>query len=143
MIMSFASIPADLYSSATLRKVFKKSPSPNFMILALWMQVTFCASRRVMFKSGTVVVGTHLPVVLEGKVKSEARDTFCFGFRHDFQAFDDTGITLMLQPRVFTLGIFTYNGKIDVGVTSRESRQGLAEHNRGIDVELLTHGDVP
>lgn len=88
-------------------------------------------------------MGAHLAVVLEGKVKSKARDTFCFGFGHNFQAFDDTRVTLMFQPRVFTLGVFTYDGKIDVGVTSGESRQGLAEYNRGINVELLTHGDIP
>jgi len=68
------------------------------------------------------IMNAHLAVVLEGEVKSEARDTFCFGSRHDFQAFDDTGVTLVLQPGVFTLGIFTYDGKIDVGVTCRESR---------------------
>lgn len=88
-------------------------------------------------------MNAHLAVILEGKVKSEARNTICLGSRHNFQAFDDTGVTLVLQPRVFTLGVFTYDGKIDVGVTSRESRQGLAEHNRGVNVELLTHGDVP
>jgi hypothetical protein len=85
----------------------------------------------------------HLAVVLEGKVKSEARNTICLGSRHNFQTFDDTGVTLVLQPRVFTLGVFTNDGKIDVGVTSRESRQGLAEHNGGVNVELLTHSDVP
>lgn len=88
-------------------------------------------------------MNAHLAVVLEGKVKGEARDTFCLCSGHHFQAFDDTGVTLMLQPRVFTFGVFTYDGKVNVGVTSRESRQGLAEYNRGVNVELLTHGDVP
>lgn len=41
-IMSLYSIPVSLYSSATRRKVFKKRPSPSFMMFALWTQVTFC-----------------------------------------------------------------------------------------------------
>ena len=88
-------------------------------------------------------MNAHLAVVLEGKIKSEARDALCLGSSHNFQALDDTGITLMLQARVFTLGVFAYDGKVDVGVANRKSWQGLAKYNGGIDVKLLTHGDVP
>ena len=41
-IMSLKAIPDDLYSSATRRKVLRNKPSPSFMMLALWTQVTFC-----------------------------------------------------------------------------------------------------
>ena len=41
-IMSLNSIPADLYSSATRRKVLRNRPSPSFMMLALCTHVTFC-----------------------------------------------------------------------------------------------------
>ena len=85
----------------------------------------------------------YLAIILEGKVKGESGDTLCLGFRHNFQAFNDAGVTLMFQPRVFTLGVFTYDGKVDVGVTGGESRQGLAKDNGSINVELLTHCDVP
>lgn len=40
-IMSLNSMPDDLYSSATRRKVLRKRPSPSFMMLALWTHVTF------------------------------------------------------------------------------------------------------
>lgn len=88
-------------------------------------------------------MSAHLAVVLKGKVKGETGDTFCFGSCHNFEVLDDTGVTLVLQPRVFTLGVFTYDREIDVGMTSGESRQRLAKYNRGIDVKLLTHGDIP
>ena len=41
-IMSLHSMPVSLYSSATRRNVLRKRPSPSFMMLALWTQVTFC-----------------------------------------------------------------------------------------------------
>lgn len=49
----------------------------------------------------------------------------------------------MLQARVLTLGIFTDDREVDVIVTGREARKGLAEDDGGIDVKLLAHGDVP
>ena len=47
-IMSLNSMPEDLYSSATRRKVLRKSPSPSFMMFALWTHVTFL---RLFFKA--------------------------------------------------------------------------------------------
>lgn len=43
-IMSLNLMPESLYSSATLRQVLRKSPSPSFMMLALCTQVTVCKS---------------------------------------------------------------------------------------------------
>lgn len=45
-IMLSKAIPELLYSSATALHVFKKRPSPSFMMLALWTQVTFYQAQR-------------------------------------------------------------------------------------------------
>lgn len=50
---------------------------------------------------------------------------------------------LVLEARVLSLSVLTNNGKVDILVTGRESRDRLAENERGVNVELLTHGDVP
>ena len=50
---------------------------------------------------------------------------------------------LMFKTRVFTLRVFSNNGKVDVGVSGGETRDGFAENEGGVDVELLSHGYVP
>jgi len=86
---------------------------------------------------------TNLAVILEGEVESKTGYTFCFCPCGDLQTLHDTGITLVLQARVLTLGVFTNDSKIDIGVACWESRERLAHDNRSVDVKLLTHGDVP
>lgn len=49
----------------------------------------------------------------------------------------------MLQARVLTLRVLTNDGKVDVVVSGREARQGLADNDGSVDVELLTHSHVP
>lgn len=49
----------------------------------------------------------------------------------------------MLQAAVFTLRVLSDDGKVDVGVASGKTGQRFAEDDRGVDVELLAHGDVP
>ena len=90
-----------------------------------------------------VAIETHFAVVFESKVKCKARDAFGFRSCRDLQTFDDTGIALMLQSRVFSFSVFTDDGKVDVGVPGRKPRQRLADDNRGINIELLSHSDVP
>ena len=77
---------------------------------------------------------THLAVVLERKVEREANNALRLGTRGDLQALDNTGETLVLKTRVFTLGVLTDNGKIDIAVTSRETRERLAKNDGGVDV---------
>jgi len=68
-----------------------------------------------------------LAVVLQGKVECEARDALCFGPGRDLQALDDAGVALVLQSRIFSLGVLTNDGKVDVRMSSGESREGLAQ----------------
>ena len=85
----------------------------------------------------------YLAVILQSKVESETNDTFGLCPGGDLQGLNDTGVTLVLKTRVFTLGVFTDNGKVDVVVASRETGKGLAKDDRCVNVKLLTHGDVP
>ena len=85
----------------------------------------------------------HLAAVLERKVECEPRNTLRLRARRDLQGLDDTGVALVLKARVLALRVLTNDGKINVVVASREARKRLAQHYGGVDVELLTHGDVP
>ena len=49
----------------------------------------------------------------------------------------------MFEARVLSLGILADDSEVNVGVTRREAWKGLAKDNRRVNVELLTHGDVP
>lgn len=53
------------------------------------------------------------------------------------------GTHLVLETRVLSLSVLTDDSKVDVSVTGGESGNGFAEDERGVNVELLTHGDVP
>lgn len=85
----------------------------------------------------------YFTVVLESEIESEAGDALGLGARGDFQTFDDTRIALVLQTRVFTLRILSDNCEIYICVAGGETGKGLAKNNRSVDVELLTHGDIP
>jgi len=50
---------------------------------------------------------------------------------------------LVLETRVFTFSVLTNDGKVDISVTSGETGNRLAENEGSVNVELLTHGDVP
>jgi hypothetical protein len=50
---------------------------------------------------------------------------------------------LVLQSTVFTLCVFSNDGKVDVLVSGWVARQGLADDQGGVDVQLLPHGNVP
>lgn len=49
----------------------------------------------------------------------------------------------MFESRVLSFGVLTNDSKIDILVSCRVSGNGFAENNGGVDVKLLTHGDVP
>lgn len=90
-----------------------------------------------------VDAGDFLAAILLGKVECKADDTFSLVPGTDFQALDNAGIALMFQTRVFSLSVLSDDGKVYVVVASWEAGQGLAQYDRGVDVELLSHGDVP
>jgi len=85
----------------------------------------------------------HLAVVLQGEIKGKSNNTLGLVTSGDFQTLDNTGNTLVFKARVLSLGILTNDGEVDVGVTRGEARERLAKDNRRVNVELLTHGDVP
>ena len=88
-------------------------------------------------------IQTHFAVVFKCEVECKARDTFCFRPCRDLQAFYDARIALVFQSRVFSFSVFTNYGEVDVGVSSRKTGQRLTEDNGGVNIELLSHGDVP
>ena len=48
----------------------------------------------------------------------------------------------MLQATVFTLGVFSNDTQIDILVPSFITRNVLDQDDRGVDVQLLTKGNV-
>ena len=49
----------------------------------------------------------------------------------------------MFQATVLTLGVLTDDRKVNVFVARWEAFERLAEHHRCVNVQLLTHCDVP
>lgn len=86
---------------------------------------------------------TDLAAVLDGKVEREAGDALSLVGGHDLEALDDARAGLVFEARVLSLGVFADDGKVDVAVAGGDARDGLAEDDGGVDVELLAHGDVP
>lgn len=85
----------------------------------------------------------HLSVVLDSKVESESGDSLSLGSGGNLQALHDAWETRVLESRVLSLGVLSDDGKVDVVVPGLEAWQGLADGDRGIDVELLPDGNVP
>jgi hypothetical protein len=86
---------------------------------------------------------TNFAVVLEGKVECESGDALRLVTGHDLETLDDAGVGLVLEAAVLALGVLADNDKVDVLVSGRHAGDGLAERDGSIDVELLTHSDVP
>lgn len=86
---------------------------------------------------------TNLAVVLQRKVKGETSNSLGFSTCGDFQVLNHTGETLVFQSRVLSLGVLADDHKVDVVVASGDTRKRLAEHNRGVNVQLLTHSNIP
>lgn len=86
---------------------------------------------------------THLTAIPEGEVKCEATDALGLCAGGNLQTLDNTGEALVLQAGVFSLRVLTNDSKVDILVASGESRKRLAEDYGSVDVELLSHGDVP
>lgn len=102
-------------------------------MFALCTHVTFCWPVS-LFGSEPEWDWACLAVVLESKVKGEADDTLGLGASRDLEVLYDTGVTLVLEPSIFSLGVLTDDRKVDVVVTRREAADRLAEHDGGVDV---------
>ena len=105
-------------------------------MLALWTQVTFCPSAHPHHTD-------YLSVVLDGKVECESSNSLSLGPSGNLQALYDTWERRVLETRVFSFSVFSDNGEIDVFVSGRETWEGLADNDGSVDIEGLTHGDVP
>lgn len=86
---------------------------------------------------------TNLPVVLKSKVKGEPSDSLGLGPGRDLQGLNDTGERLVLKTRVLALSVLTDNSKVDVRMSSSQAGQRFADNDRSVDIELLSHSDVP
>ena len=86
---------------------------------------------------------TDLTVVLQSKVECKAYNTLCLCSCGDLQALYYAWVALVLETGVFALCVFTDDGEIDIVVTSWEAREGFAEDDGSVDIELLAHGDIP
>ena len=87
--------------------------------------------------------GDLLPAVLESIVEREPGDPLGLDPGHDLQVFYDSRVTHVLQSGVLSLGVFTDDGKVDSVVSGGDTVQRLADDDVGVNVERLTHGDVP
>lgn len=112
-------------------------------MLALWTQVTFYSAVHPLARIPYPVIATYLSTILQCEIKRKPRNSIRLGPRADLQVFNDTGETLVLETGVFTLGVFTNDDKVDVLVSGGHAGEGLADDDRGVDVEGLSHGDVP
>jgi len=92
---------------------------------------------------GLVHTSDFLAVVFEGKVKGETNNAVCLCTSGDLETFYDARVALVLEARVLALGVLTNDGKIHTLVTGGEARERLAKDDGGVDVKLLTHGNVP
>jgi hypothetical protein len=86
---------------------------------------------------------TYLAAILKSEIESKAGDALCLGTCRYLQRLDNARITLVFEAGVLALGVLTNYGKVDIGVAGGDTRKGLAKDYRGINVELLTHGDIP
>jgi hypothetical protein len=50
---------------------------------------------------------------------------------------------LVFETGVLALGVFANYGKVDIGMTGGDTGKGLAQNYGCVNVELLTHSDIP
>ena len=113
-------------------------------MFALCTQVTFCEQGEIRTEvRPRQAESIHLAVVLEREVEGEAAEAFGLGTGGHLQTLDYARVALVLETRVFAFCVLTDDGEVDVVVTGGEARERLAQDDRRVDVELLTHGDVP
>lgn len=91
---------------------------------------------------GLVDAGDLGTAVGEGEGEGELGDTLRLGAGDDLERLDDAGNALVLETRVLTLGVLTDDAHVDVLVAGLVAGNVLDQADAGVDVELLTHGDV-
>lgn len=91
---------------------------------------------------GLVDASNLLPVVGEGKAESKLGNTLRLGAGDNLQRLDHSLHRLVLEAGVLSLGVLTDNAKVDIFVARFVAGDVLDQHNRGIDIKLLTQGNV-
>lgn len=86
--------------------------------------------------------GDLLAVVGQREAKGELGNALRLGTGDDLEGLDDALDGLVLQARVFTLGVLTDDAHVDALVASLVAGDVLDQRNGSIDVKLLSHGDV-
>jgi len=91
---------------------------------------------------GLVDASDLLAVVGQRKGKRKLGNALRLQAGNDLERFDDTWGGRVLESRVFTLGVFTNDAKVNVLVAGLVAGNVLDEDNRGVNVELLAQSDV-
>ena len=86
--------------------------------------------------------GNLLAVVGERKGESKLGDALRLLTGDDLERLNDAVDRLVLETRVFTLGVLTDDAEVDVLVACLVTRDVLEEDDGSVDVELLTEGNV-
>lgn len=91
---------------------------------------------------GLVDAGDLLTVVGQGEAEGELGDALRLGAGDDLERLDDAADGLVLEARVLTLGVLADDAHVDALVAGLVAGDVLDQGDGGIDVELLSHGDV-
>mgnify|MGYP006876444500 FL=1 len=91
---------------------------------------------------GLVNAGNLLAVVGKGEAESELGDTLGLGAGDDLQGLDNTVDGLVLEAGVLSLGVLTDDAEVDILVASLVAGDVLDQRDGGVDVQLLTQGNV-
>ena len=85
----------------------------------------------------------NLSAILKGKIERKTADPLGFITSRNFQTLHHARITLMFQPRIFPFGVFPNDSEVNIVVASLCATNRFANDNRCINIELLSHGNVP
>lgn len=91
---------------------------------------------------GLVDASDLLAVVGESEAKGELGNALGLGTGDDLERLNDALDALVLQTGVFTFCVLTDDAHVDALVARLVAGDVLDQRNGGIDVELLSHGDV-
>lgn len=78
----------------------------------------------------------------ESEREGELGDTLRLGAGNDLEGLNDTLDALVLKTRVLTLGVLSDDAQVDVLVAGLVAGDVLDQADAGVDVKLLSHGNV-
>jgi len=91
---------------------------------------------------GLVDAGHLAPVVGKREGEREFGDALGLCAGDDLEGLDDAADGLVLEAGVLALGVLTNDAQVDVLVTGLVAGDVLDEDDRGVDVKLLSQGDI-